>query len=667
MIAFLALLFVILVIYQLTKTKEGFNPMNTSPEHRINIPVNKIPSMLASPPASATGVPVENTVSEPASNGSIFPGCDVKPSTWPGMLPGSLPTSPYEQIAVGSPLPYQDTTLIKANRQQLINMLEMLKGFLAFEAQELSERSDPTIQLPLQTARTDFHVLQMEVDVLNRNPGIQPTITLSHLNEISSNLAFLQREVRLIGSAGPIQGPIYEFTKPVEGFQDAPPRKAAGAAPGGMSGGKSKSMTDTIAKVTSEIAKPATKKAEAEHAAPTATSAAVAKVQSGARPTATSSARETQLQVKTPEHAEVITNKQSNDVAANAAKKKEAAAKLLSNVVPANQPAGPSDVVKSSTQSGPAPFNNDIPSDKRASVKDLQDFIIRINCESVRLSASGTSDPIIQSRVVALADIKSNIEDILKNVEMDPKAEANIPISKADLEKALPSLGKPNDPLPQLVKSAELPAGLANLLPSNMQNDPKVTKEIGSLIDKYFNTLINGISFSVKYTSPREAQAGGGMSEKGVIQIGNSAHAGQSEQFVNAFAERKHKSASTIDKTGFPSLADLDNATNAKFSPMDSGLLITDPYAPLPSDAGRGPSHFDWKSRAKEIEGQVKKRGLNPADFGIMPAKAKISNDFSWKGYARMICTRLQATMDPNLPVACGCPPMDWSGWRNAK
>jgi hypothetical protein len=82
-------------------------------------------------------------------------------------------------------------------------------------------------------------------------------------------------------------------------------------------------------------------------------------------------------------------------------------------------------------------------------------------------------------------------------------------------------------------------------------------------------------------------------------------------------------------------------------------------------DAGRGkgPVHFDWKQRAKEIEDQVKKRGLNPADFGITPIK-NASPEFSWKGYARMICTRLQATMDPALPVTCGCPPMDWRGWR---
>jgi hypothetical protein len=230
--------------------------------------------------------------------------------------------------------------------------------------------------------------------------------------------------------------------------------------------------------------------------------------------------------------------------------------------------------------------------------------------------------------------------------------ESDIPVKKEELEKALPILGKPGTPIPDLIKSSGLPPALASLLPSNITNDPLVTKQIGDMADKYLDKFINGLSWQIKYTSPREAQAGGSV---------------QSEQFVNAFAEKKRKSSSTIDKTGFPSLADLDNASNAKFTPMDSGLFITDRYAPLPSDAGRGPSRFDWQTRSKEIEAQVKKRGLKPDDFGIMPPKSKISSDFSWKGYARMMCTRLQATMDPNLPVLCGCPPMDWPGWRNAQ
>ena len=170
MFAFLAILFVLIVIYFFTETTEGFNPVNVSPNHKVNIPVNVIPSPIPPPPA--------RSVSDK----------DVKPSD----LPGSLPIAPYEQIAANSPLPYQDPTLIKANRQQLINLLETMKGFLAFEAQEISQISDPSIQLPLNTARADFRRLQDEVSVLNRNPGLQPDITMTQLSDIRANLAYLQ-------------------------------------------------------------------------------------------------------------------------------------------------------------------------------------------------------------------------------------------------------------------------------------------------------------------------------------------------------------------------------------------------------------------------------------------------------------------------------------------
>lgn len=502
MFAFLLLLFILLVIYSFTAaTKEGFNPMNTSPSHVVNIPVNQIPSVLPSPPASMKG---SNTASMPVQNGSTFSNCSVEPST----LPGQLPQAPYEQIAVASPLPYQDTTLIKANRQQLINLLELLKGFLAFEAQEIAERSDPTIQLPLQTARSDFHTLQSEVAVLNRNPGIQPNMTLSHLNDISSNLAFLQREVRLIGTAGPIQGPIYQFTKPVEGF---------------ASNGKQSATTQ-----------------------------------------------------------------------------------------------------KKKTFTGSS-----------ATVQDLKDFIVRLTAESVKLSASGDTDPIMNARVVGLAEIKSDMQTLLDQIGKGIILESEIPVTKAELENALRISAKPDEPLPQLIKEKGLPSGLGNLLPSNAQNDPETTREINKLLNKYTDTIVNGATatYEVKYTFPFEA--------------------------MNQF--------STINKTGFPSMSDLNNISNAKFTPIDSGMPVTDQMAPIPSDAGRGPSRFDWKERSKQIEQQVKKRGLRPSDYGIMKPNTKVSEGFSWKGYARMMCERLQADTDPSLPVTCGCPPMDWAGWRIAK
>lgn len=489
MFAFLAILFVLITIYFFTSvnsSKEGFNPVNTSPEHKVNVPINIIPPSIPPPPARS----INDSAVQPAN------------------LPGQLPVAPYEQIAAMSPLPYQDTTLIKANRQQLIDMLELLKGFLAFEAQEISERSDPSIQLPLNTARSDFHTLQSEVEVLNRNPGLQPTITLSHLNEISSNLAYLQREVRLIGAAGPIQGPIYEFTRPVN-----------------VQGGSFEGFENMNGEVG----------------------------QAG--------------QIATP--------------------------------------------------------------------KDLENFVARISAEILRLAASGTTDPVINARIVALTQMKTNVQTILDQVQTGALMPVEIPIMKRDIDNAFPILGRPEQPLPQVIKTLGLPPGLANLLPSNVQKNPEITREINKLVDKYADTIVNGVSasFSVKYTSPREA-------------------------------EKVRAAASTIDKTGFPSAADLDNACNNKFVPSGGEAPVTDRLAPTPQDAGRGPSHFDWKQRAKQIEGQVKNRGLKPSDFGIMPDDTKVSKEFSWKGYARMICTRLQATMDPSLPETCGCPPMDWKGWR---
>jgi hypothetical protein len=496
MISFFVILFVLIVIYIFVSgdfLTEGFDPMNHMPSHTVHIPSNKVPVLVPPPPATTdtANKAITKTLTD-SSNCNTMSG---KAIVNPYLLPGDIPVAPYQQIGATNPLPYQDTSLIKANRQQLISLLELLKGFLAFEAQELSEKSDPTIQLPLATARSDFQVLQSEVSVLNRNPGVQSTITLSHLNDMNSNLAFLQQQVRLMGSAGTLQGPIYQFTE--EGFQG------------------------------------------------------------------------------------------------------------------------------SYTPKGPP-----------ATLENLEAFVARIQGEIIRLSASGTTDPTMVSRVAALTKMQNDVQTIIDQVNKGTLLSVEIPIRKDDIDKALPILGKPSEPLPQLLKAAKLPAGFANALPSNIQKDPDTMREISKLVDKYSDQIVKGITatFQVKYT-PTES----------------------------------HQGTSTIDQTGFPSLNDLANVSNAKFSPHDSGAPVTDRLAALPAQAGRGPSHFDWKQRAKEIEAQIKKRGLKPTDFGIMQEGTKVSTDFSWKGYARMICTRLQATTDPSLPETCGCPPMNWKGWRISK
>jgi len=481
MIAFLSLLFVLIVIFLMTSSqKDNFTdvPKNTVAIPKIPQATSLLPDPIKENPSSSTAV------------------AEVVPYT----LPGELPLAPYGQVATMSPLPYQDTTMIKANRQQIVSLLEMTKGFLAFEAQELAEKSDPSIQLPLSNARSDLQVLQNAVDLLNRNPGLQPSMSLTTLNEMSANVAYLQEQVRLSGSAGALHGPT-----PVEGFVDA---------------------------------------------------------------------------------------------------------------------------------------------NGKATMEDLTAFVARIQGEIIRLSASATTDPIVTLRVNALTQLKNDVKAIIKKVNNKAMAVDDIPILKADIDKAFPILGNPNQPLPKVIKTLGLHPGLANVLPANVQKDPEVTQQINSLLDKYADQIINGVSasFSVKYTSPNEAATGSGN-----------------------LSESQRAAASTIDQSGFPSMADLNNASNTQFMPNGGPAPVTDRLAPKPADMGRGPSQFDWKQRAKEIEAQVKKRGLKPSDFGIMPEGTKTSDEFSWKGYARMMCTRLQATPDPALGITCGCPPMDWQGWRIAK
>lgn len=482
MLAFIALFAVLAIVYCMTNNSEGFETKSGAK--------NGTSSIIPVTPDRSINID----------------------KVTPYSMPNELPVAGYQQVAAMSPIPYKDTALVKANRQQIESLLETVKSFLAFEAQEISEKSDPAIQLPLQTARSDYQTLQSQSEVLNRNPGIPSTITLTNLNEISSNLAYLQDKVRLTGAASTLQIPRYEFSGS-EGFRN---------------------------------------------------------------------------------HTDV------------------------------------------------------------ASKANLQEFIAKIQGEILRLSASGTNDPVIKSRVAGLTQMKSDVQTIIDQLDKGTLLPSEVPISKKDIDKALPVLGKPSEPLPQLIKTLGLPKGFANALPSTLQKDPQTMQQIRTLIDKYGEQLVNGVSasFSISYTSPNDAKS-------------------------NGACDAATRSKSTIDKSGFPSMADLNNVSNAKFMPtgsktrlvsneIDAEDIVTDPLAQRPMDAGRGPAHFDWMQRAKQIEDQVQKRGLRPADYGINPAikASDRSKDFSWKGYARMICTRLQADTDSGLPETCGCPPMDWPGWR---
>jgi hypothetical protein len=548
MYLFLFIAVILVGIYYATSDtqKDGFsayNGVNEGSSAALNIP--PVPSMLAPVPSGATrsGATRSGATRSGATRSGATRSGESKSgeskngetiNVEPSNLPGPLPVAPYDQIGTMNPIPYQDTTLIKATKKQLESLFENLKSFMSFESQHLQEKSDPTVQLPLSSLQSDFQHVKNEMDVINRNPGLQPNITMTQLNEISANMEYLKRIIRISENAsGPSSNAV------TEGFVPGPRRRNV---------------------------------------------------------------------------------------------------PLQSAVNPAQAMKGP---VGGTGRNYPA------------TLEDLVSFVGRIQGEILRFSASATSDPVVQARISGLTKMKNDVQDIINKLNSGAILPIEVQILKKDIDTALPILSKPSEPLPRLLKELNIPKGLANALPSNIQKDPDTMREISRVIDKYADTILNGVSasFNVKYVSERE---------ENIERYKQGRKQGQ-----NIKTGSNNPLGSSIDKTGFPSFSDLDNVSNAKFIPVSNEHPVTDRLAPIPMDAGRGPSHFDWKQRAKEIEQQIKLRKLNVKDFGIMPPNTNVSNGFSWKGYARMICTRLQATMDPALPETCGCPPMNWAGWRS--
>jgi hypothetical protein len=538
MYAFLTLFVVLVVLYaaiQLTESKklDGFEN-----DASLKIPYEWIPTPVTLSPGSSS---------------------EVVPSN----LPGPLPEAPYQQVARNSPYPYRQPSLQRTTRSRILDVLATLQGFLGFQAQEIDNNSDPSIQLPLQTARGDFGRLNSEAGVLQRNPGLTPSLTELDMSQIQDNLAYLQREVELLGVNRPFQSSAHDLD--LEGF---------------IGTQKKKKPTEGF-------------------------------------------------------QASMFPEVDGSDMDASTFD-------MAATPPSANQP----------TQFIQQP----------ASEKELQDFSARIQGEIMRLSSSGTTDPVITARVGNLTKMKTSIDEIVSQLQSGALLPLEVPIHSADIEKALPILANPSEPLPQLLRGLQLPAGLANMLPASITKSTVAQNQLGSILQRYAQSFLDGASasmtFNVNYANPNTNT---NTNTSPLSPLGSGI-----------------QNQSSIALTGFPSSRDLDNvAADPSLLDIDAPERTTDPYAADPRAEGRAPvapdfgaGSFDWKGRALQIIGQIKKRGMNPKDFGALYS-SELANaintsqtPFSWKGYTKMICTRLMATDVNKMDEMCGCPPATWKGWN---
>lgn len=299
-------------------------------------------------------------------------------------------------------------------------------------------------------------------------------------------------------------------------------------------------------------------------------------------------------------------------------------------------------------------------SDDRISLAELKDTLIAIQAEMARLSASGTTDPVITARVNTLTQMKNNVQGIVDQVASGAMPERQIPILKTDKGKFLPLMSDPTQPLPKLIDQAKLPPSVANLFPAYQSGDITGAKVAQTLAQSYGDAMFKGLSWGVnlKFTSPNEVEvsrstatsrlgkaASMGLGFNNVADIsGNTAHAYVNHPYDKHMPKKEAR-------------GEFEGATQS-YDETRPELRVNG------IKAKTEPAKLDWKQRSQGICQNIKKAGYDPKDFGCLDTNIKVGRDYSWRGNARMVCTRLLSTPDPGLPETCGCPPLEWRGWK---
>ena len=281
-------------------------------------------------------------------------------------------------------------------------------------------------------------------------------------------------------------------------------------------------------------------------------------------------------------------------------------------------------------------------------VDQLNTLSTKLSVEIARLTASGSTEPVLMARTSAFTKIRQSIDDIntrIKNGTLDAKA---IPITTKDYQNFLPALGSNSAGIAGLL-SASGNSTLSSLFNSYDMGDISGADVAAAIFEKYADDLLKGLSYKVTvgYTSPND------VSKEQAIASAWSAK--------QAFA--------ALDTEGGTSSGILHPGLDGFRGDFDKKIRSLDVVgfsdgSVRPSAKGPEIGSFDWKERAHQITENISRARLNPADYGCLERGAQVSADYSWRGHAKMVCSRLATNADPGVPEQMGCPPVSWKGWR---
>jgi hypothetical protein len=248
--------------------------------------------------------------------------------------------------------------------------------------------------------------------------------------------------------------------------------------------------------------------------------------------------------------------------------------------------------------------------------------------------------------------MKGTVDTLIAKVNNNTLDPTKIPINQSDYDTFLPALGSDSaGPAGVLFNSGY--SSLSSLFNSYNAGDVDGAALAETLFNTYGDTLVNGMSYnmSLSYTSPNETSK----------EIAKALYRGEFQNTIESmsdgFADTPVGGGSSILGS---ILTSLGNKNQTKPDPISqySSYASTEPK--FTSTAG-----FNWKDKCKQLYDALRRMKLDPGDFGCLAPGTQVSPDFSWRGNAKMICTRAATHSDPGLPEQIGCPPVNWPGWRS--
>lgn len=487
----------------------------------------------------------------------------------------ALLAPPPGQLASVGTRPQSDPATEKASAGRIQSVLESLRGFFEREAPGLFKLGDPSVQLPMSTAKGDRGRLEDELAVLKRNPGLESSLTIEDVNGMEANLGYLQKKWRL--SANALSGSPMPPAG-AEGFESG----VATAGPGGI-----------VSWFTG----------------------------------------------------------------------------LFSSEEGAGMSSGPEGFQSGATTGGGTG------SDMK--LKDLEDLVAKIDAEIIRLNTSGTTDANVNSRIDVLTTIKKTVADLVTEVKAGRRAEKDIPIMKDDVTKFLPAMSNLNTGIPELITQSGANPVLNSLFSKYSAGDQEGADVAQKMFEQYATEFLKNLSYDVslrfKYTGEAEqamARDYALMARDYAQAMTDAKHVAENEMGAAAAAAAGPSALNPAVKSAYRGFFDqvIKGVTGAEVEHIDVGLggaagaadaAAGDDGKPAPLE------RFSWKERSKKICEQVAARGYSPREFGCMDDPDQVKQDgFSWRGYTRMICTRLGTIYEPGVPELCGCPPPTWAGWK---